>query len=151
MEILKDLFDVMFGVYTVKEVANLLFVNEETIRKWIRTGTLEAIKGNSKKEGYIILEYHVFNFLDKNPKYKKRYDKFKDDVEPSYYRVGEFIREYLYGVIPYFEYQYYIIDNFSISSILSLIKKNCLISAERRDVIMNVIKYGEYQFESQRV
>ena len=41
------------GYLTVNEIAKRFSVNDETVRRWIRTNKLKAI-ANSKKEGYLI-------------------------------------------------------------------------------------------------
>lgn len=54
--------------YSVNDIARLLSTNPETVRRWIRSGKLEAIQ-NSKKEGNIITKEMLENFLKKTPKY----------------------------------------------------------------------------------
>lgn len=56
--------------YTVKEIAELLDTNPETVRRWIRDGKLQAVT-NSKKEGEnkVILEGALNAFLKTFPKY----------------------------------------------------------------------------------
>lgn len=54
--------------YTVKQVAETLKTNEETVRRWIRTGKLEAIQ-NSKKEGNLISADALNKFVKETPKY----------------------------------------------------------------------------------
>lgn len=54
--------------YTVKEIADLLKTNPETVRRWIRSGKLEAVK-SSRKEGNMITEISLHNFLKTTPKY----------------------------------------------------------------------------------
>lgn len=57
---------------TVREVASLLEVNNETVRRWIRTGHLKADKDSNKEGSYIC--YNAFmEFLDENPKYSAIY------------------------------------------------------------------------------
>lgn len=57
--------------YTVTEVAEIFQTNPETVRKWIKTDKLLAIKGSSKKEGMRISEEALKNFLTESPKYTK--------------------------------------------------------------------------------
>lgn len=56
-------------MYTVKEVAIMLGVNQETVRRWVRTGILQASK-ESRKDGFSISEVELSQFIHKNPKYK---------------------------------------------------------------------------------
>mgnify|MGYP002343952694 CR=1 FL=1 len=57
-------------VYTVKEVAEVMDVNEETVRRWIRSGELKASQ-SSKKQGNVVNEYDLLVFVSDKPKYKK--------------------------------------------------------------------------------
>lgn len=56
--------------YTVKQIAEQLNTNQETVRRWIRSGKLKAVQ-HSKKGGNIISENEFKNFLKMNPKYAK--------------------------------------------------------------------------------
>lgn len=56
--------------YTVKEISELLMVNKETIRRWIRDGKLNGAR-NSKKEGFTVDEFSLQQFLIDNPKYNR--------------------------------------------------------------------------------
>ena len=51
--------------YTVKEVAVLLSVNEETVRRWIRDEKLEAERG-SGRQGSKVTSVALKKFLDEN-------------------------------------------------------------------------------------
>ena len=54
--------------YSVKEIAEMLNTNPETVRRWIREKKLDAtIK--SKKSGHIIYESSLQSFLKSSPKY----------------------------------------------------------------------------------
>lgn len=54
--------------YSVKEIADMLNTNPETVRRWIRDKKLEAtIK--SKKGGHIVYESALHTFLKSSPKY----------------------------------------------------------------------------------
>lgn len=56
--------------YDVDDISELLCVNKETVRRWLRSGKLRGIK-KSKKQGYIITEASLDEFLKTHPKYKK--------------------------------------------------------------------------------
>lgn len=56
--------------YTVKEIADLLGTNPETVRRWIRDGKLQAVANSKKKgENKVILESALNAFLKTSPKY----------------------------------------------------------------------------------
>jgi excisionase family DNA binding protein len=54
--------------YTVKEIAEMLKTNPETVRRWIRLGKLEA-EQYSRKGGNVITEYSLKKFLETTTKY----------------------------------------------------------------------------------
>lgn len=54
--------------YTVKEIAELLGTNQETVRRWIIDNKLQSVK-TSNKSGYITTESMLESFLSKYPKY----------------------------------------------------------------------------------
>ena len=54
--------------FTVKDIADLLSTNPETVRRWIRDGKLEAVQA-SRKDGNVIGEKALNDFLLNNPKY----------------------------------------------------------------------------------
>lgn len=56
--------------YTVKQISNLLDINPETVRRWIRQGELKA-KQKSKKDGNVISENQLNAFLISHPKYSQ--------------------------------------------------------------------------------
>ena len=56
--------------YNIMETAKLLNVNEETVRRWIRTNELKATL-TSKKSGYVIDQLDLFEFIRAKPKYKQ--------------------------------------------------------------------------------
>ena len=60
--------------YTSIQVATLLNINPETVRRWIKSGLLKAEKG-SNRTGYIIFESDLNVFISQNPKY--RYNRTK--------------------------------------------------------------------------
>jgi hypothetical protein len=55
--------------YTALEVANILKTNPETVRRWIRQGKLEVLKGKSRTSANIVTESMLTNFLRNSPKY----------------------------------------------------------------------------------
>jgi DNA binding domain, excisionase family len=54
--------------YSVKDIAELLKTNPETVRRWIRSGKLEAVQ-DSRKEGNVITQEMLDSFLTIAPKY----------------------------------------------------------------------------------
>ena len=54
--------------YSVKEIADLLGTNPETVRRWIRNGKLHAVQ-ESRKDGNAVTEAELNKFLKKTPKY----------------------------------------------------------------------------------
>lgn len=57
-------------MYTVKQISDLLDVNPETVRRWIRQGKLKSTQ-QSKKNGNIISENQLNTFLISHPKYSQ--------------------------------------------------------------------------------
>ena len=55
--------------YNVGEIAKLLDVNEETVRRWIRSGQLKSTQ-KSKRDGNVIDELDLFEFVQTKPKYR---------------------------------------------------------------------------------
>ncbi len=54
--------------YSVKQIADILNTKPETVRRWIRSGKLKA-KQSSRKDGNVITEGDLNNFLKSSPKY----------------------------------------------------------------------------------
>lgn len=54
--------------YSVKQIAEMLDTNPETVRRWIRAGRLESSRA-SKKEGNVVSEDALKTFLERTPKY----------------------------------------------------------------------------------
>ena len=69
--------------YDVREVARLLNINEETVRRWIRTGMLKATI-SSKKEGFIIDEIDLFEFACSKPKYGRLLGLIETKTDDTY-------------------------------------------------------------------
>lgn len=57
--------------YTVKQIADMLETNPETVRRWIRDKKLNAVQ-ISRKDGNIITEDELHRFLNSTPKYAIR-------------------------------------------------------------------------------
>ena len=56
--------------YSVKEIADMLNTNPETVRRWIRSGKLEAIQ-ESRKGGNVVTKSMLDAFLKASPKYAR--------------------------------------------------------------------------------
>ena len=54
--------------YTVKQIAEMLNTDPETVRRWIRNKKLKAVQ-ESKKSGNVITKKELDEFLKDNPKY----------------------------------------------------------------------------------
>lgn len=54
--------------YNVKQVAEMLNTQLETVRRWIRSGKLYAEK-TSRKDGHVVTEVDLNKFLKSSPKY----------------------------------------------------------------------------------
>lgn len=55
----------------IPDIASIFSVNEETVRRWIKTGKLKAVM-DSKKEGYKVAEEDLRNFIEiQKPKYRR--------------------------------------------------------------------------------
>lgn len=54
--------------YNVKQISELLNVDSETVRRWIRTNKLKGTK-DSKKTGFVVSESELKRFLNGIPKY----------------------------------------------------------------------------------
>lgn len=54
--------------YNVKQISELLNVDSETVRRWIRTNKLKGTK-DSKKTGFVVSESELKRFLNSIPKY----------------------------------------------------------------------------------
>lgn len=66
-------------MYTVSQVAYLLAVNEETVRRWVRKGELKGVK-ESKKKGIRIDPKDLGEFLYTNHKYSKYIGVVRSDI-----------------------------------------------------------------------
>ena len=54
--------------YSVKDIADLLDTNPETVRRWIRAGKLKADQA-SRKDGNMVREDDLYKYLRSNSKY----------------------------------------------------------------------------------
>ena len=61
--------DFVMKTYSVAEIAKLLNVNKETVRRWIRSGQLKSTQ-KSKRDGNVIDELDLFEFVQAKPKYR---------------------------------------------------------------------------------
>lgn len=52
-------------LYTVRDIAKMLSVNEETVRRWIREGKLDAERGNGR-QGSKVSDMALKEFLEEN-------------------------------------------------------------------------------------
>jgi excisionase family DNA binding protein len=57
--------------YSIEAIALLLNVNNETVRRWVRSGKLKA-RMVSKKSGYVIEEQDLKEFLNNSKKNKSK-------------------------------------------------------------------------------
>lgn len=68
----------LFGkmMYTVPEIADILCINGETIRRWIKNNELNAYYSGSKKTGYLITIEALNAFLNTHKKkYRDLFDR----------------------------------------------------------------------------
>lgn len=69
--------------YSVKEIANLILVNEETVRRWIREGKLKSTI-ISKKTGNSIKESDLYEFLNTIPRYRFLFEIKEPKIDEMY-------------------------------------------------------------------
>lgn len=60
-------------IYSVKKIAKMLYVEDETVRRWIRDSKIKAHR-RSKKEGFIVNENDLLDFIKDKPKYHKMFE-----------------------------------------------------------------------------
>lgn len=75
--------------YTVCQIASMLNVNPETVRRWVRNGELDAIKTDCKKEGFLIDEKSILNFTNSHKKYKGLIDQSNQQKSDTIQRLYE--------------------------------------------------------------
>ena len=69
--------------YSVAEIAKLLNVNKETVRRWIRSGQLKSTK-KSRRDGNVIDELDLFEFVQTKPKYRNMVGVPKVQISNTY-------------------------------------------------------------------
>lgn len=91
-------------MYTVDQVAKLLGVNKETVRRWIRSGKLEAHLSGSKKGGYLITQRALDVFQASRGKEGAMdmdtiamMEKIECEIDPSAYK--EFFNEHAEEIV----------------------------------------------------
>ena len=72
--------------YTVKEIAKLLDVTEEQVRRWIRNKTMKATL-KSKKEGYFVNENDLKSFIEEHSKYGKEVTSYIENNYTNYLNI----------------------------------------------------------------
>lgn len=87
--------------YKIHDISEMLNVDQETVRRWVRKGELVGT-ATSKKGGYYVDEYDLMVFVTKKPKYGLRLeqsslpvsdicnDMFKEELQTT---LREMIRE----------------------------------------------------------
>lgn len=143
---MKKISDTKFMVFKVKDVADLLLTNGDTIRSWIKKGRLKAISLGSNKGGYRITKDSLDNFLDKNPKYYKIYTLTAADAASrgELYSIKDFILEYLYAEISCKDYVL-LVEDFNESHLNKMIEYG-IIPKDKGDVIRALINDGKRNF-----
>jgi predicted site-specific integrase-resolvase len=64
------------NTYTVANISTILGVTEETVRRWLRSDKLHGTI-NSKKQGYIVEDSDLKEFVQNKSKYLKAYRNHK--------------------------------------------------------------------------
>lgn len=76
--------------YTVQQVSEMLGVTQETIRRSIRKGSLNATK-NSRKEGFIISNESLSDYCEKHPLSNRRRIKQNKHEEESIKKIQKIL------------------------------------------------------------
>ncbi len=91
-------------MYTVGQVAKLLGVNKETVRRWIRSGKLEVGSLGSRKGGYLITQSALDVFQASRGKASAvdtetiaMMEKIEREIDPSAYK--EFFNEHAEEIV----------------------------------------------------
>ena len=69
--------------YNVTEIAKLLNISEETVRRWIRSGLLKSTI-TSKKTGNLIDEQDLYEFIKEKPKYRSMLNQLEQQIDDTY-------------------------------------------------------------------
>ena len=69
--------------YNTMEIASLLNVNTETVRRWVRSGRLKSTR-TSKKNGNLIDERDLLEFIKEKPKYKAMLNRLELQIDDTY-------------------------------------------------------------------
>lgn len=80
--------------YTILQLAKMFSVNQETVRRWCRSGELKSIL-LSNKGGRMIGEYDLRDFLIRHPKYREKYKVEHHDPIAEYKAVRERLKNEL--------------------------------------------------------
>ena len=59
------------NTYSVKQIAEMLGINPETVRRWIRAGELQSVQ-LSRKKGNMVNETELERFINNSPRYLSR-------------------------------------------------------------------------------
>lgn len=67
--------------YNTKQIACMLEVDEETVRRWVRRGQLKGDLNRGKKGGFLVKESDLDEFIKEHPRYQKIVLANADNVE----------------------------------------------------------------------
>ena len=146
------LSEVTIKVYTISDVAKLLMVNDEAVRKWIKSKELVGKYTGAKKTGNLIFDDDLQEFIDKHPKYRRRYNismhaanDMYDDIDIKETTIKDFVLEYLYGVVPYDDFKT-VSNMMDTCSILQMVGFHLFvqryITKESYDIVLYAIRKG---------
>ena len=78
--------------YNVAEIAELLQINKETVRRWIRSGELKSTQ-KSRKNGSVVDELDLFEFVQTKPKYRHMVEVPKLQIENTYKELNQLLND----------------------------------------------------------
>ena len=78
--------------YNVAEIAELLQINKETVRRWIRSGELKSTQ-KSRKNGSVVDELDLFEFVQTKPKYRCMVEVPKLQIENTYKELNQLLND----------------------------------------------------------
>lgn len=78
--------------YNVAEIAELLQINKETVRRWIRSGELKSTQ-KSRKNGSVVDELDLFEFVQTKPKYRYMVEVPKLQIENTYKELNQLLND----------------------------------------------------------